>query len=194
MIFIGEHAPGFELQDTDGDTQALQTPAVVIFTCNHCPYALAWHDRLMDVARDYEDVHFYAINPNDAERYPKDSFEAMQERVRGDGGWPMPYMHDAKQEVAEAYGRGRHRTCSSWTRRVRCATAALRTATTMTRGCARTGSARRSTRCSRASRSGGRRPIRSAAASSGASDGADGRVGVAQVLKQRVRLAFAESV
>jgi hypothetical protein len=104
VIGIGDRAPEFELTDTDGDQQALQTPAVVVFTCNHCPYALAWHDRLMDVARDYEDVHFYAINPNDAERYPHDSFEAMRERVSNDGGWPMPYVHDGTQEVARAYG------------------------------------------------------------------------------------------
>ena len=104
MIGIGERAPEFELTDVDGDVQSLQTPAVVIFTCNHCPYALAWHDRLMDVARDYPDVHFYAINPNDAERYPRDSFEAMKERVRRDEGWPMPYLHDESQEVARAYG------------------------------------------------------------------------------------------
>jgi hypothetical protein len=76
----------------------------VIFTCNHCPYALAWHDRLMDVARDYPGVHFYAINPNDAERYPRDSLEAMKERVRGDDGWAMPYLRDESQEVARAYG------------------------------------------------------------------------------------------
>jgi AhpC/TSA family len=94
----------FELPDTDGETRRLETPAVVIFTCNHCPYALAWHDRLMDVARDYPNVHFYAINPNDAERYPHDSFEAMGERVRRDGGWPMPYLRDESQEVARAYG------------------------------------------------------------------------------------------
>jgi peroxiredoxin len=104
MIGIGEVAPEFELPDTHGDVQAFQTPAVVIFTCNHCPYALAWHDRLMDVARDYADVHFYAINPNDAERYPRDSPEAMKERVRGDDGWPMPYLRDESQEVARAYG------------------------------------------------------------------------------------------
>ena len=104
MIGIGDQAPEFELPDTDGEPQALQTPAVVIFTCNHCPYALAWHDRLMELARDYADVHFYAINPNDAERYPRDSFEAMKERVRGDGGWPMPYVHDSTQEVAREYG------------------------------------------------------------------------------------------
>ncbi len=104
MTAIGELAPEFELPDTDGDPQAFLTPAVVIFTCNHCPYALAWHDRLMDVARDYGDVHFYAINPNDAERYPRDSFQAMQERVRRDEGWPMPYLRDETQEVARAYG------------------------------------------------------------------------------------------
>jgi hypothetical protein len=104
VIGIGEAAPEFELMDVDGDVQAFRTPAVVIFTCNHCPYALAWHDRLMDVARDYPEVHFYAINPNDAERYPRDSFEAMKERVRRDEGWPMPYLHDESQEVARAYG------------------------------------------------------------------------------------------
>jgi peroxiredoxin len=104
VIEIGEPAPEFELPDTDGDPQALRPPAVVIFTCNHCPYALAWHERLMDVARDYPDVHFYAINPNDAERYPRDSLDAMRERVRADEGWPMPYLHDESQEVARAYG------------------------------------------------------------------------------------------
>jgi len=104
VIAIGELAPAFELPDTDGDAQALLTPAVVIFTCNHCPYALAWHDRLMEVARDYADVHFYAINPNDAERYPRDSFEAMQERVSADGGWPAPYLRDEDQSVARAFG------------------------------------------------------------------------------------------
>jgi len=77
-----------------------------VFTCNHCPYALAWHDRIAGVARDYADrgVRVLAINPNDSERYPADSFEAMQERVRREGGWPMPYLHDATQEVARAYG------------------------------------------------------------------------------------------
>jgi peroxiredoxin len=101
---VGELAPVFDLADTDGDPQLYETPAVVIFTCNHCPYALAWHDRLMQAARDYKDVHFYAINPNDAERYPRDSFEAMRDRVHRDEGWPMPYLRDESQEVARAYG------------------------------------------------------------------------------------------
>ena len=104
MIGIGDLAPEFDLPDTDGDPQAFRPPAVVIFTCNHCPYALAWHERLMDVARDYPDVYFYAINPNDAERYPRDSLDAMRERVRADEGWPMPYLRDESQDVARAYG------------------------------------------------------------------------------------------
>jgi len=103
-------APTFALPDTDGQTHSLDgdtsVATVVVFTCNHCPYALAWHDRIADVARDYADrgVRVLAINPNDAERYPRDSFEAMQKRVREDGGWPMPYLRDETQEVARAYG------------------------------------------------------------------------------------------
>ena len=78
---------------------------MVVFTCNHCPYALAWHDRLVDAARDYEaGVRFLMVNPNDGERYPADSFEAMSERVRGDGGWPLPYLRDESQEAAREFG------------------------------------------------------------------------------------------
>jgi hypothetical protein len=43
------------------------------------------------------------VNPNDAERYPGDSFEAMKERVAADGGWPAPYLRDESQEVAREY-------------------------------------------------------------------------------------------
>ena len=97
----------FSLPDTDGAEHSPgDAPAtVVVFTCNHCPYALAWHDRILDAARDYADrgVRVLLVNPNDAERYPGDSFEAMKERVAGDGGWPAPYLRDESQEVARAY-------------------------------------------------------------------------------------------
>jgi hypothetical protein len=88
------------MADSDG-----ARATVLVFTCNHCPYALAWHDRLADVARAYGDrgVRFAAINANDAERYPRDSYEAMQARVAAED-WPMPYLHDATQEIARAYG------------------------------------------------------------------------------------------
>jgi hypothetical protein len=100
---IGDEAAAFTLPATDGGEHGPDGVTVVVFTCNHCPYALAWHDRLTQVARDY-DVTFLAVNPNDAERYPRDSFDAMKERVEADGGWPHPYLRDESQEVARAYG------------------------------------------------------------------------------------------
>ena len=108
-IAIGERAPDYTLPDTSGDGWSLMGdgtgPTVLVFTCNHCPYALAWHGRIADAARDYagRDVRFLAINANDAQRYPRDSYEAMQSRVAREN-WPMPYLHDPTQEVARAYG------------------------------------------------------------------------------------------
>ena len=109
---IGAHAPPFDLPATDGssDGVALETnpPAtVIVFTCNHCPYALAWHDRIAAVASDYAEhgVVVLNVNSNDAGRYPRDSFEAMVRRVEADpDAWPMLYLHDETQDVAEAYG------------------------------------------------------------------------------------------
>jgi thiol-disulfide isomerase/thioredoxin len=101
---IGDQAPTFSLPDTDGQERAPDGVTVVVFTCNHCPYALGWHDGLLQVARDYDQVTFLAVNPNDAERYPADSYEAMKERVQADGGWPHPYLRDETQEVAREYG------------------------------------------------------------------------------------------
>jgi peroxiredoxin len=107
MIAIGDSAAAFTLPDTAGSDVTFPDgkPAVVIFTCNHCPYALAWHDRLLAVASDYADrgVQTVLINPNDAERYPRDSFDAMRARVEREGPWPAPYLRDESQEVAHAY-------------------------------------------------------------------------------------------
>jgi peroxiredoxin len=105
---LGDLAPDFELTGTDGELHAPATAApatVVLFTCNHCPYALAWHERLNHAARDYasQGVRFLAVNSNDSERYPRDSFDAMRTRYEADP-WPMPYLHDETQEVARAYG------------------------------------------------------------------------------------------
>jgi peroxiredoxin len=106
-VSIGAQAPDFELPDTEGITHSPNgNPAtVVVFTCNHCPYALAWNDRILDAARDYEarGVHFLAVNSNDAQRYPRDSYEAMKQRVAAEH-WPLPYLHDESQAVAHAYG------------------------------------------------------------------------------------------
>lgn len=109
-IGLGERAPEISLPDTAGETVTLPPPGearatVVVWTCNHCPYALAWHDRITAVAREYAErgVRFLAINSNDPERYPADSPEAMAMRYDPDE-WGMPYLHDASQEVARAYG------------------------------------------------------------------------------------------
>jgi len=96
------------LPDTDGTLIAVidpQAPAsVVIFNCNHCPYALAWHERINAVARDYtpRGVHVVQVNANDAERYPRDSLDAMRQRVAR-GEFATPYLHDESQELARAW-------------------------------------------------------------------------------------------
>src|SRR3954454_20483844 len=99
----------FTLPDTDGTPTPLDldghSATVVVFTCNHCPYALAWHDRLQSVARDYADrgVRVLQVNSNDAGRYPRDSVEAMRARVQA-GEVASPYLADESQEVARAFG------------------------------------------------------------------------------------------
>jgi peroxiredoxin len=107
MPSIGERAPAFRLPDTQG---AMHEPdgapaTVVVFTCNHCPYALAWHERLIDAARDYAEqgARMLAINPNDAARYPRDSLEAMRARVNDGEFDGVPYLRDESQDVARAY-------------------------------------------------------------------------------------------
>lgn len=104
----GDTAPEFELPATDGSRHSLADDAaatVVYWTCNHCPYALAWESRMHAIADDYaaRGVRVLAINSNDAERYPADSIEAMAERVESEG-WAHPYLHDESQEVGRAWG------------------------------------------------------------------------------------------
>jgi peroxiredoxin len=110
-LATGAPAPPFTLPDTDGVLTSLRdgdgeaAATVVVFTCNHCPYALAWHERIQAVARDYADrgVRVLQISSNDAVRYPHDSLAAMRERVSS-GEFAGPYLHDASQEVARAWG------------------------------------------------------------------------------------------
>ena len=107
---LGDPVPAFTLSDTEGRTHEVPTdqspPATVItVTCNHCPYVIAWNPRMRAVAEDYSPrgVRLVALNANDAERYPADSFERMVAFVR-DQDWPIPYLHDADQSVARALG------------------------------------------------------------------------------------------
>jgi peroxiredoxin len=111
-LALHDAAPDLTLPDTEGTPTPLAadgaSATVVVFTCNHCPYALAWHDRINDVARDYGErgVRVLQINPNDAERYPRDSLDAMRERVAR-GEFAGPYLHDESQEAARSFGAAR---------------------------------------------------------------------------------------
>ena len=105
----GDEAPDFELQDTDGETYTLESFAdddalLVVFTCNHCPYAKAKIDVLNEIAADYETVSVVGINANDAEEYPDDSFGRMVEVVEDGTVRYDVYLRDESQEVARAYG------------------------------------------------------------------------------------------
>ncbi len=107
---LGDHAPTFTLPSVDGRTYSLDTLTdkavlVVIFSCNHCPYVQAYEDRMVAIQRDYRDrgVQFLAINSNDDKNYPEDSFEQMVERAKAKG-FNFPYLRDATQAVAQAYG------------------------------------------------------------------------------------------
>lgn len=108
-LTLNQPVPAFVLPDTDGAQVALDAasaPAtVVVFTCNHCPYALAWHERINDVARDHaaQGVRFLQVNANDAVRYPGDAPEQMEKRV-ADGQFAGPYLRDGTQETARAWG------------------------------------------------------------------------------------------
>jgi peroxiredoxin len=107
---LGDPVPAFALRDTAGTEHAVPAPdgeappaTVLVVTCNHCPYVVAWNPRLRAVAEDYapRGVRVLAINANDASRYPADSPRAM-ERFVHDQGWPIPYLYDESQEVARA--------------------------------------------------------------------------------------------
>jgi peroxiredoxin len=111
MLPIGDKVPPFTLPDTEGAEHSVpgEAPAtVLIVSCNHCPYVVAWNPRLRAAAEDYapRGVRFLAIHPNDASRYPADSLEHMRRFVR-ENDWPIPYLHDESQDVARALGAAR---------------------------------------------------------------------------------------
>ncbi|ELZ24048.1 thioredoxin family protein [Natrinema limicola] len=105
----GDTAPDFELEGVDGNRYSHESfvdneALLVVFTCNHCPYAQAKFDLLNDLSAEYDDVAVVGINSNDAEEYPDDSFEAMQTYV-DDGTIDYDaYLRDESQDVARAYG------------------------------------------------------------------------------------------
>jgi peroxiredoxin len=103
-------ATDFSLKGTDGKTYSLDSfktakALVIVFTCNHCPYAKASEDRLIEIQNEYviRGVQLVLINPNDAQSYPDDSFENMITRAR-EKHFPFPYLWDQTQTIAKAYG------------------------------------------------------------------------------------------
>lgn len=104
---ISEKAPAFSLMGVDGKMHSLDSikgarATIVVFTCNHCPYVVMNEDRLVAVFNGYRAKGVAAINSNDADKYPEDSFPEMRKRA-AEKAFPFPYLHDADQSVARAY-------------------------------------------------------------------------------------------
>ncbi len=78
---------------------------IIVFTCNHCPYAVMYEDRIQALNEKYASKGYpvLAINPNDAEAYPSDSYSAMKVRAE-EKGFTFPYLHDESQLVAKTFG------------------------------------------------------------------------------------------
>ena len=109
MMALGSQAPDFALPSTDGETVNLADfkgaeALVVMFICNHCPYVIHIAPALAELAKSYEakGVKFVAINSNDTDTYPADSFELMK-KEKANRGYTFPYLFDESQSVAKAY-------------------------------------------------------------------------------------------
>lgn len=110
---IGDAATDFNLPGVDGKKVSLSeyTDAkgfIVIFTCNTCPYAKAYEDRIIALDKKYKELGYpvIAINPNDPQIQPKDNMEAMKVRAR-EKGFTYPYLLDDGQKIYPQYGATR---------------------------------------------------------------------------------------
>ena len=106
---FGWKARNFELKGVDGRTYSLADVrgpkgSLVVFICNHCPYVRSAIGRLVEEAKALKAIGIgtIAINSNDAESYPEDSFENMKAFAK-EHGFTFPYVIDETQEVARAY-------------------------------------------------------------------------------------------
>ena len=110
---VGDKAANVTLVNVDGSMVSLTDfpnakGFIIIFTCNHCPYSVAYEDRIIELDRMYKEKGYpvIAINPNDPEVQPQDSFEKMQERAN-EKGFTFPYLFDEGQKVFPIYGATR---------------------------------------------------------------------------------------
>jgi peroxiredoxin len=109
----GDKAIDFSLKNVDGSTVSLsdysdQKGLILVFTCNPCPFAKAYEQRIIQLHENYAKEGFpvVAINPNDPGVSPEDTFEQMMERAR-EKNYPFPYLKDETQQVYKAYGATR---------------------------------------------------------------------------------------
>jgi peroxiredoxin len=109
----GDVAAEFSLKNVDGKTVSLsdysdQEGVIVVFTCNPCPYAKAYEQRIIQLHNDFEDKGYpvVAINPNDEEISTEDTFNKMKAKAK-EKSYPFPYLKDETQEVYKAYGATR---------------------------------------------------------------------------------------
>jgi peroxiredoxin len=110
---VGDQAADFKLKNVDGKMYSLAgikdaKGYIVVFTCNHCPYAKAYEDRLVELHKKYAPLGYpvVAINPNDKTMQPQDSYDKMVERAK-DKSFPFLYLYDENQEIARTYGATR---------------------------------------------------------------------------------------
>jgi len=107
---IGDVVADFSLKSVDGEMVSMSDfddaqGIILIVTCNSCPWAKKYEDRIIDLHKSYADKGFpvIAINPNDVKRSPDDSYEEMKVRAE-EKGFPFDYVYDETQEVARALG------------------------------------------------------------------------------------------
>ncbi len=110
---IGDKVADFKLKNVDGKMVSMSDfrqakGFVVIFTCNHCPYAVAYEDRIIALDKKYKTLGYpvIAINPNDPEAVPADSYDKMKERAT-EKGFTFPYLFDDGQKVYPVWGATR---------------------------------------------------------------------------------------
>jgi peroxiredoxin len=107
---IGDIAADINLMNVNGKmvTYSDFTNAqgfIVIFTCNTCPYAVANEDRIIALDKEFKDKGYpvIAINPNNPDVQPDDTFELMQEKAK-QKRFTFPYLYDANDKVYAEYG------------------------------------------------------------------------------------------
>lgn len=107
---IGDKATDFSLKNVDGKLVSLSDynnakGFIVIFTCNHCPFSVAYEDRIIALDKQFKEKGYpvIAINPNNPVAYPDDSFPKMIERSM-EKGFTFPYLFDEGQKIYPQYG------------------------------------------------------------------------------------------